>query len=470
MIPEENGLLGAGNTAGGQGAQFRAENTGENGGGSSGVKGLHLSENWAARGQPAGAAARSAAAQPADPAALPCRNSNNCPNRAPGKAYKLRRVVEYLRGSVGQAQRVTDHVADENAANEGLDRDGRLWRKIDETGTWEKILGGVTSAEAKRAFALRSNVEAFFEHYGRDVCGFLTFSPEKGGPAASDPKELAKRFHDARKHALRWVRSYFRVLEPRADGSAHHHLGVATTFSLEPDKFDWISLAVAQDQAPRRGRPPGPQFYEMRRRYSESAPERLRACWVELREVCRRYGLGRSELLPLRKGPGAVAHYVGAYLKGGLCYRQDEWKGSRRVEYDRVESPLWKRAASAFGWVSPGARAWRQRVSELAAAVLVAPDDFAGLKRLFGRRWAYLWRPVIMCEPERRWREMLHWVATEHGGDVARKPMLCAGSEVLAWWHSLSEFKETGALFAGREGFDWNAFVGGRTNGLEMRL
>ena len=128
------------------------------------------------------------------------------------------------------------------------------------------------------------------------------------------------------------------------------------------------------------------------------------------------------------------------------------------------------RAASAFGWVSPGARARRQRVGELAAAVLVAPDDFAGLKRLFGRRWAYLWRPVIMCEPERRWREMLHWVATEHGGDVARKPMLCAGSEVLAWWHSLSEFKETGALFAGREGFDWNAFAAGRTNGLEIRL
>ena len=165
------------------------------------------------------------------------------------------------------------------------------------------------------------------------------------------------------KHALTWLRSYARVLEPRRDGSAHHHLCVATPFNFEPDKFDWEAFRIAQEQAPRpsRGQAAGPEFREMRRRYVETAPSQLRECWSELRSVCERYGLGRSELLPLRKGVGAVAHYVGAYLEGGMCYRRDEWKGARRVEYDRTESDLWKRAGSSFGWHSPGATAWRVR-------------------------------------------------------------------------------------------------------------
>jgi hypothetical protein len=301
--------------------------------------------------------------------------------------------------------------------------------------TWEKFGGGITSAEAKRAYALRLNVEGFFDHFGRDVSGFLTFSPN--GEAAEHPKELARRFNDARKHGLSWLRSYVRVLEPRRDGSAHHHLCVATSFNFEPDKFDWEALRIAQEQAPRpsRGQPAGPQFQEMKRRYVESAPSQLRECWSELRSVCQHYGLGRSELLPLRKCAGAVAHYVGAYLEGGLNIRRDAWKGARRVEYDRTESNKWKRAGSSFGWVSPGSRDWRQRIGEMARAANVDLDDLPALKRKFGPRWAYQWRPSIMTTPEAEWRQLLRWLAEEYGGKVPRKPQLIVGGNVVTWWN-----------------------------------
>jgi hypothetical protein len=269
---------------------------------------------------------------------LPCRNSNNSPTLPIRSGYKLHRRVTYIAGKVGSAWEITTGLSADSGSTSGIDRDGRIWQKGSDGVTWEKLGGGITSAEAKRAFALRMNVEAFFNYYGRDICGFLTFSPAKSGPAASDPKELAKRFDDARKHALRWMRSYFRVLEPRRDGSAHHHLGVATTFNLEPDKFDWDAFKKAQEQAPRRGKPAGPNFQALRKQYVETAPVRLRECWSELREVSKRYGLGRSEFLPLRKGPTAIAHYVAAYLEGGLRYRRDAWKGCRRVEYERKHS------------------------------------------------------------------------------------------------------------------------------------
>ena len=367
------------------------------------------------------------------PPGLPCRNSNNCPTSSLSKSYSLRSAVVSYAGWAGQASRLKGR-ATGPISEEGLDSDGRFWRKT-ENGTWERM-GRVNSAEAKRAFALRMNVEAFFEHYGRDVCGFLTLSPDRHSDAAEDPKDLARRFHEARKHALTWLRSYVRVLEPRRDGSAHHHLCVASPFNLEPDKFDWEAFRIAQEQAPKPsiGKPAGPQFQEMRRRYVETAPSQLRECWSELRSISQHYGLGRSELLPLRKCAGAVAHYVGAYLEGGLHLRRDEWKGARRIEYDRTESGEWKRAGSAFGWQSPGARAWRLRVGELAQAAAIPFDDLSGFKQKFGRSWAYHWRPSIMTAPEEEWRELLRNVAHGHGGEVPRKPRMLVGGEVVAWW------------------------------------
>lgn len=373
-----------------------------------------------AEGVPGGAPA---GARPA-PSALPCQNSNNCPKPTPGKGYRLRQSATFYRGRAGLAEAVEIRAEE----GEGVDREGRCWERRDD-GTWVRIFGGISSAEAKRAFALRRNVEAFAEYYRHEACGFLTIAPKD-----MQPKELAAAWHDMRKHRLKWVRSYVRVLEPQKRGAPHHHLLAATPFDLKPAAFDWEAL---QGAAEARKRGDLGEARRLTRQYAQSAPECLRACWHELREACEHYGLGRSEFLPFRKEAGAVAHYVGKYLESGLAVRRDEWKGARRVEYDRTESRDWKRCAAAFGWVSPGARAWRIRVAELAAAVGAETPE--ALVRRLGPRWAYHARPSIMQEPEGEWRKLLAYYADEYKGTVARKPRAKVGAQVLSWYHGSAD-------------------------------
>lgn len=354
---------------------------------------------------------------PGGPAALPCQTSNNSPTTTLADAekqplsggYKLHKKARVIKGAVGTAKAITATVPDVSiyATNTGLDREGRLWTKGEE-GTWEKMIGGVTSAERKRAFALRSNAEAFTNHYKRERCGFLTLTPEKG---SMTPKEFGEAFDDMRKHGLKWMRSYIRVLEPQKRGAPHYHLMVAVDFDMAPDSFDWESLFAAAE-----ARKPG-DFERARtltRKYAESAPERLREAWAELRDLCRRHGLGRSEFLPFRKGAGQLASYVGKYLEAGLAYRRDEWKGARRVEYDRKQSREWKSCASSFAWASPGAKEWRGRVGELACAC--GAGDCADLAKKLGPKWAYHWRESIMTLNYWEWWQCLAVVALRMDG------------------------------------------------------
>jgi len=348
-------------------------------------------------------AARSAAR----PAALPCLNSNNYPT----SPYRIRKTAVTYQGKPGDAAEVTSRAMSEGS---GLDRDGRQWIVGKDGVTWEQAGGRLSMAEAKRAFALRANLQSLFAHYGRERCAFFTLSPLPG----TEPKELAAKFNDARKRNFGWMLSYVRVLEPRRDGTAHHHYAVATDFDMKPDAFDWAAFKVCQAQAPRHGNPPGPQFAEMRRRYSSSATPELRACWKENKAVSQAYGLGRVEMLPIRTCAVAMGHYVGKYLASGTSYRNAKWKGTRRVEYDRKESLLWKSCGSAFGFVSDGSREWRKRVDEMAMAACVERDDIVGFRRTFGRTWAYDMRPTIMVTPPEEWREYLSYLVDVYDGTM----------------------------------------------------
>jgi hypothetical protein len=149
--------------------------------------------------------------------------------------------------------------------------------------------------------------------------------------------------------------------------------------------------------------------------------------------LCRRYGLGRSEFLPFRKETGAVAEYIGKYLEGGLLFRQDSWKGARRVEYDRKESRHWKRCSVQFGWISAGAKEWRTRVGELAAAANVAtPEE---LRTRLGRKWCYHARGDIMTASLFSWYRLLGYIAEQHGGRVTPRVRRCmVGGKIIAEW------------------------------------
>ncbi len=373
------------------------------------------------------------------PLGLPCLNSNNCPKSGAPKGYQTRKTVTTIEGPVGFAQAVTRRVVEEPGVRSGLDSSGRHWSMC-ESGIWERLGSEMTGAERKRAFSLRSNADAFFGYYGRDRTGMFTLSP----PAGTTPKELAGRFADARKHNFQWLISYFRVLEPRSDGTAHHHYGAAVDFEMKPDAFPWDAFKAAQEQAPRRGRPAGPDFHRLKAVYVAAVHTKLREIWSENRRVCEQYGLGRAELLPIRTNAQAMAHYVGAYLEGGMVYRCDGWKGSRRIEFDRKQCAAWRRCGSAFGWMSGGAREWRRRVGELACAAAIPFDDLKALALRFGRRWAHDWRKAILMTPSTEWRQALHVLADLYGGDVVEKPLVTDSGKVVGCWTSHKDFESSG--------------------------
>lgn len=378
---------------------------------------------------PAGCGPEARAGRPAGgSSALPCQNSNNSPQKgteeAQKPAYKLRSKWEGL----ADGQRVKKTVTGTDGERCGFDSSGRVWQETPD-GTL-LCTDGLSASDAKRAYSLRQNVQGFTEFWKHECCGFMTLTP-----VSKDihPKEFARIWDDMRKtgrgHAgLPWVRSYVRVLEPQLRGAPHWHLCVATPYDLKPAAFDWDAYQGARKAWARGDRA---THRALTRQYSASATPELRGLWRELRKTCERYGLGRSEFLPYRKEAGAVANYVGGYLETGLQFRRDEWKGVRRVEYDRTESRQWKRCSSSFAWVSPGAAAWRKRVGELAAAI--GAENEKGISIRLGRRWAYQWRTAIVTASEEEWREMIAFLAWRLGGELAAKPAIKVGGEVLEW-------------------------------------
>lgn len=372
---------------------------------------------------------RTAQPSAAPPPPLLHQNSNNSPELKVPQGYKLRQKVTVLTGPVAMANPET-RVAE---SGEGMDRDGRCWKLGEDGLTWRRTYGGITSSEAKRAFQLRRNVEAFAAHYRHENCAFLTLT---AADAEMTPKQFGEIWNDMTRHkkgggALAWLKSYVRVLEAQRRGAPHYHLLVATPWDLQPARFDWAALNAASE-CRKRG-----DLLKARactKLYSSSATQELRMVWSELREVCKRYGLGRSECLPFRKEAGAVANYVGKYLEGGLAFRRDSWKGARRVEYDRKESINWRACGARFGWRSPGAKAWRQRVGELAVAI--GATDSESMVAILGRRWAYNARPAIVTTGEEEWRDVLMAYARAYGGRVDAKPKLTAGGVVELWWPS----------------------------------
>jgi hypothetical protein len=253
------------------------------------------------------------------------------------------------------------------------------------------------------AFQLRQNVEAFVEHWGRSHCAFFTLTDTEG----LSPKEFGRRWHSFATHEGGWILGYVRVLEPQRNKRPHYHFLIATKWDMEPDRFDWESFFLAQKQAPRHGRAPGPQFAEARRRYRDSAPVQVREMWKRLRNTLPKYGLGRSEFLPVRKGKEALCEYVGKYLEAGLVFRVHGWKGARRVECDRSTSDLWKRCGRMFSWISPGAKLWQKRVAYLAKAFGVRESDFEDMKQTLGERWAYRLREKIIGSDETEWPQVV---------------------------------------------------------------
>lgn len=332
----------------------------------------------------------------AAPGPLPCLNINNSANppTKPGAKYRFKGVKTDGVFTVGK-----DHVGREYMQH--ADRPG-----VHEILDPSELLRG---AEAKRAFILRKHVEAFVDYHGRNRSVFFTTTDKDG----INPKEYARRWNNLLRHESAWISAYVRVLEPQKNGRPHFHNLVAVNFDTKPDQFNWEAFTLAQEAYKRKD---WPTFKANRALYVASAVPELRELWSWSRKAMEAHGLGRCEILPIRK-QGAMSHYIGKYLDKGMRYKVDDWKGVRRFETDRRTSHQWKRCGSKFSWVSPGATQWRARVGQLAHAIGCDPfsGDITQLKRKLGPRWAYQLRGAITTADQPEWVELLHVLAVKTG-------------------------------------------------------
>ena len=310
------------------------------------------------------------------PAALPCQNSNNSNNQ--GKRYRLKPLPSAPGWFTVPSTKDV------------------IWR---EDGDLLERWGRPTGAEAKSAFHLRLNVAAFIEHWGRNHCLFFTVTDESN----LHPTQFARRWNSFLVRNGSWISSFIRVLEPQKQGRPHYHLLVAVHWDTRPGSFDWQAFDECRQE--RRATGPTARFRELRARYKASAAPELVTIWQTLRKVLPRYGLGRAELLPLRKGKEAISEYVGKYLEAGLTLRRHSWKGCRRVEFDRRAKNEWVACSRQFAWHSPGAKIWRHRVGQLAGAI--GADDMDGIRLRLGSKWAYRLRESITLADDGQWFAIL---------------------------------------------------------------
>jgi hypothetical protein len=241
------------------------------------------------------------------------------------------------------------------------------------------------------------------EHFGRNHSLFFTVTDV----ANLHPSQFARRWNSYLVRNGAWILSFIKVLEPQKQGRPHYHLLVAVEWDTKADSFDWVAFDACQ--AERKANGPTPLFRELRARYKASAAPELVALWSLLRKVLPRYGLGRAELLPLRKGKEAISEYVGKYLEAGLTLRRHSWKGCRRVEFDRRAKEAWLSCTRVFAWHSPGAIAWRARVGQLGRALGVV--DMDGIRRRLGPKWAYRLRESITLSSEEDWQSLLSMIS-----------------------------------------------------------
>lgn len=264
--------------------------------------------------------------------------------------------------------------------------EGRILAKI---GGNEVIIGGPSKSELKTDYALEMNLKEFFNVFPIEQIGLQTHTFES---SVTSPKEAGKRFNSFRTNFFSgYYEAFIKVTEPHRDMRPHFHILVAMAFDIRTG-FDWERYKQAQNEYSENGKTK--KFYRLTRAYSQSATHELRNYWKLMRRACSSHGMGRSEILPIRKNPDAAGKYIREYLAKGGAYRTGPWKGARLVSY----SKKFKRVANCqFAWVEQGAK-WREYIGQVCA--LLSIKDLDALQRRFGEKWAHWIYQCLLLEME----------------------------------------------------------------------
>jgi hypothetical protein len=234
----------------------------------------------------------------------------------------------------------------------------------------------ILSVTARRsAFALGFNVKYFAQKFGLDNIGFLTLT---FADHITDFKEAQRRLNSLLSNVikLRYV-DYIGVKERQRSGRIHFHLLVHVGFDIRSG-FDFSAVSN-QD-------------------YS-SASAAIRKEWSFWRMTAKKYGFGRTELMPIKSSEEAIGKYIGKYIGKHLESRLEEDKNARLVLCSRGA----RIASTRFQFVSEGSKAWR---SKLGAFVHMVSErsgcdpTLESVAELLGPRWCYRHRDFILSMPD----------------------------------------------------------------------
>jgi hypothetical protein len=261
-----------------------------------------------------------------------------------------------------------------------------------ETDQWRKL----QSNHKKTADKLKRAVQWLADHYGIQHIAVLTLTS-----TLKDARRFTRRLDSINSNLLRGrYHDWVRVIERQENGNLHAHYVVALMWDVRTG-FDWDQARLAYEFQKVR------HFTLARAAWVRAANAAvnghlLREEWKFWRDKGKKYGLGRTEILPVKSTGEAIARYVGKYVSKHIGNRREEDKGVRLM----ATSKGVKVGTTAFAWHSLRSTLWRMRVRDF--ALFNGCFNLDQLKVKFGPRWAYIHYEAIMGIPIRLYPTAAH--------------------------------------------------------------
>jgi len=239
-------------------------------------------------------------------------------------------------------------------------------------------------------------VQWLADHYGIEHLAVLTVTS-----TLKDARRFTRRLDSINSNLLRGrYNDWVRVIERQGNGNLHAHYVVALKWDVRTG-FDWseANFAYALQRAK--------QYTAARAAWVKAANgakngQLLRKEWKFWREKVEKYGMGRTEVLPVKSSGEAIARYVGKYVSKHIGRRREEDKGARLIAMSKGV----KVGTTAFAWNSLRSNLWRIRVREF--AIMNGCFNLDQLRTTFGPRWAWVHYETIMAIPIRVYPTAAH--------------------------------------------------------------
>lgn len=287
---------------------------------------------------------------------------------------------------------------------------GKITFKVLDTETGEittesaKGKCNLSISQKKSAIALAWNIEYMAKKYGLENLGFLTLTFPKKITLMS---EAQRHFNSLNNHFLRkHYLAHVAVKERCKSGAIHFHLLVVLPFDIRTG-FDFEAVS---------------------KRDYKSANKNLKKEWSLLRHTVKKYGFGRTELLPVKSSAEGISRYVGKYISKNIQERPDEDKGTRLVNYSgdsRVSNTRYSLAFNNDKTVNKGGANWRHKCrlfAQVKSEYLGVKITHNNIANVLGSRWAYKHRDYILSLPDKD-----NWIANKVYEEMMEKSMAGEG-------------------------------------------